>query len=147
MPHPAGTPAEAKEGPFPLKGALHDLKAFNGPGVAVRYPTGETPEPGPTIVWMHTIPMLPGEDPSPFQRICPLADSSNAISRNAEPDEFAFLNADLTIALHRDPEGAWLGSRAVSHWQPDGTGLADAELFDHRGPVGRALQTLLIRPN
>lgn len=144
--HPAGRLDQAQEGRFPLKAGRHDLPAFNGPGVAFRYPPGETPDPGPTVAWMWSIPMLPGEEPSPFQRICPLADSGNAISRNAEPDAYAFLNADLTIVLHREPEGAWLGSRAVSHWQPDGRGLADAELFDQRGPVGRALQTLLVRP-
>ena len=35
---------------------------------------------------------------------------------------------------------------ASSHWQPTGVGLADALLFDDEGAVGRALQTLLIRP-
>ena len=48
--------------------------------------------------------------------------------------------------LHRDPVGDWLGSRVVSQWQPSGVGLADALLFDDHGPVGRALQTMLIRP-
>ena len=57
-----------------------------------------------------------------------------------------FVNADLTVALHRDPVGEWLGSRAVGYWEPDGIGLADALLFDDRGPVGRALQTLVLRP-
>jgi hypothetical protein len=95
---------------------------------------------------MRTIPLLAGEEPSPFQRICPLADSGNAIGRNAEPDEIGFVNPDLTVVLHRRPEGLWLGSEAVSFWQPTGIGLADALLFDHRGTVGRALQTLLLRP-
>ena len=95
---------------------------------------------------MRTVALLPGEEPSPFQRICPLADCGNAFSRHADPGQVQFINTDLTIALHRDPVGAWLGSRAVSHWQPSGVGLADALLFDERGPVGRALQTLLLRP-
>jgi hypothetical protein len=38
-----------------------------------------------------------------------------------------------------------MGSRATSVWQPTGVGLADALLFDDEGPVGRALQTLLVR--
>jgi len=97
-------------------------------------------------VWMETIAVLPGEEPSPFQRICPLADCGNAFSRHAEPDRVQFINADLTVALHRDPVGTWMGSRVWSHWQPSGIGLADALLFDDEGPVGRALQTLLLRP-
>ena len=54
---------------------------------------------------MSTAPLLPDETPSPFQRICPLADCGNAFSRHAEPVEIAFVNPDLTIALHRDPVG------------------------------------------
>ena len=94
---------------------------------------------------MNTDPLLPGEDPSPFQRICPLADCGNAFSRHAGGDEIAFVNPDLTIALHRDPVGDWLGSRAVAQWQPDGIGLADALLFDDEGIVGKAMQTMILR--
>lgn len=135
---------EARPGPFPLLSTLHGRPAF-GSHVEVMYPPGEDAGPGPTVMWLRTVPMLPDEVPSPFQRICPLADTGNATSRNAEPDQVRFVNPDLTVALHRDPEGEWLGSSAVSHWQPDGVGLADALLFDRRGPVGRALQTLMLR--
>ena len=83
---------------------------------------------------------------TPFQRISPLADCGNAFGRNAEPYEVQFVNTDLLIALHRDPVGEWMGSRSTSAWQPTGNGLADALLFDDEGPVGRALQTLLLRP-
>ena len=82
---------------------------------------------------------------SPFQRVCPLADSGNATSRNGEPEEFSFVNADLTISLHRLPVGEWIGSQAVSHWEPNGIGVADARLLDRQGPIGTASQTLLIR--
>jgi hypothetical protein len=135
----------AEPGDFPITRVRHDQVGFSR-SVTTRYARGETPGPGATTVWMQTIPVLPGEEPSAFQRICPLADCGNAFSRHAEPDQVQFINADLTIALHREPVGEWLGSRAVSHWQPSGVGLADALLFDDDGPVGRALQTLLLRP-
>ena len=138
---------DSEPGGFPLRAPRrHDLPAFNGPGVEVRYPPGEVSTPGPTTVWMRTVPLLPDEDPSPFQRICPLADCGNAISRNAEPDVVAFVNPDLTIVLHRDPVGEWLGSSAVSRWEPSGIGMADALLFDEQGAVGRAVQTLVVTP-
>ena len=136
--------ADAEPGGFPIARLLHDEPAFNR-AVEVRYPRGEG-SPGATTVWMRTIALLPDEEPSPFQRICPLADCGNAFSRHAEPGQVQFINTDLTIALHRDPVGEWLGSQVVSHWQPTGVGLADALLFDDDGPVGRALQTLLLRP-
>lgn len=55
------------------------------------------------------------------------------------------MNPDLTILLHRDPEGDWLGTQATSYWESNGIGMADALLFDHNGVVGRAIQTLLLR--
>jgi hypothetical protein len=142
-----GTPdfAEAEPGRFPIRGSQRGLPGFST-GVEIRYPPTENEAPGPTTAWMRTIPLLPDEEPSPFQRICPLADCGNAIGRNAEPRDVSFINPDLTIVIHREPVGEWFGIQALSHWQPDGIGLADALLFDTEGAVGRALQTLLIRP-
>lgn len=141
-----GSPDDAAPGGFPILETLHGLPAFNGAGVEARYPPGETREPGPTAAWLRTVPLLPDEAPSPFQRICPLADCGNAFGRNADPRHTSFANADLTIVLHRDPVGDWLGTRSTGYWEPDGIGLADAQLFDERGAVGRALQTLLLLP-
>jgi hypothetical protein len=137
--------ADSRPGPFPISPMPHGRPAFSGDAVQMRYPDGDDAV-GPTTAWMRTSPLLPGEAPSPFQRICPLADCGNALGRHRDPSEMRFVNADLTVALHRDPVGEWLGSRAVGYWEPDGIGLADALLFDDRGPVGRALQTLVLRP-
>jgi hypothetical protein len=144
---PETTPrlADAAAGDFPIGPSPHGRGGFRD-AVTVRYPPGEGPGHGPTTVWMRTVPLLPGEEASPFQRICPLADCGNAFSRHADPVDVQFVNTDLIIALHRDPAGDWLGSRVSSHWQSNGVGLADALLFDDDGPVGRALQTLLLRP-
>jgi len=56
------------------------------------------------------------------------------------------MNTDLTVLLHRDPDGEWLGTDSVSRWEPNGHGMSDSLLFDRHGPVGRALQTLLVQP-
>jgi hypothetical protein len=135
---------EALPGEFPMGRVTHGQPGFRG-AVEVRYPPGEDNSPGLTTVWMRTVPLLPDEEMSPFQRISPLADCGNALGRNSESDQFQFINTDLLIALHRDPFGEWMGSRAGSTWQPTGVGLAEALLFDDEGPVGRALQTLLLR--
>ncbi len=134
---------QAVAGPFPIRTSRHQEVGFSR-SVETRYPPGEGPDPGPTTAWIRTVALVADEAPSSFQRICPLADSGNAFSRNAEMNEFTFINPDLTIVLHRAPVGEWLGAQSVSHWQPNGVGLADALLFDHRGVVGRALQTLLV---
>lgn len=141
-----GSAEDAQPGPFPIQ-TLHDQPAFDGDGVQIRYPQGQDKNPGPTTVWMKTVPLLEDEVTSPFQRICPLADCGNAFGRNANPSEVSFVNPDLTIVLHRDPVGEWLGSQSVGYWEPTGQGLADALLFDEQGVVGRAMQTVLLMRN
>lgn len=139
--------AAAVPGPFPIHTAVHDEQAFSS-SIEVRYdPALSRGTGGPTWMWARArVPILPDEEPSGFQRICPLADSGNGISYNDYLDRVLFINTDLLVSLLRDPEGEWFLSKAISHWERDGTGLADAELFDARGPVGRATQNLLLNP-
>ncbi|MEZ5740467.1 MAG: thioesterase family protein [Burkholderiaceae bacterium] len=144
-PTPVTDLASAQPGEFSISRTLHGLPAFPQ-SIEVRYPPGEDAGTGPTTLWLRTVPLLAHEQASGFQRICPLADCGNALSRLADPWEVGFVNPDLTIALHREPRGEWFGSQARSHWARNGTGLADALLFDETGPVGRALQTLLLTP-
>jgi len=136
--------ADAVDGPFFLAGRLDGPLGF-GSAVAMRYPPGETIEPGPTTAWMWAPPIVDGVPSSPFQRICPLADCGNALGRNADPPGFTFANADLTVYLVRPPDGEWFASRSVGHWERSGIGLSDADLFDEAGYVGRALQTIVLR--
>ena len=136
----------AVPGPFPIGRTAHGLPCFPN-SLEVRYDPAESlGTGGPTTVWMRTVPLLPDEEPSGFQRICPLADSGNGISYNAYLDRVTFVNPDLVVALHREPRGEWICSRVRSHWENDGIGMSDAELFDVDGHVGRAIQTILIDP-
>jgi hypothetical protein len=95
---------------------------------------------------MRTPVIVEGEQSSPFQSSCPIADCGNGISRNSELTDNSFINTDLTVTVFRSPESDWLASRAVSFWEPTGIGMSQATLFDTRGPVGAALQTLIVRP-
>lgn len=135
-------------GPFPVSGDLHDESWFRA-SVECRYGQGsQIAAGGPTTMWMRALyPIVEGEDPSPFQKIAPLADCGNGISYNGDLTSISFVNPDLTLSLHRRPVGDWFASRSVSHWQPSGIGLADAELFDVDGPVGRATQSLILGDN
>jgi hypothetical protein len=137
--------ADSPVGAFPFPTRLHPLRGFRDSN-EVRYPPGQHAGIGPTTLWMRTVALLPDETMSPFQRICPLADCGNAFSRQLEPTEVSFVNADLTIALHREPVGEWMGMSSTSVWQPDGVGLSDSVLFDERGSVGSAMQTLVLSP-
>ena len=119
---------------FPIGRVGHDR-----PGVPRRRrralpARARTTAPGATTVWMRTLPLLPDEEPSPFQRISPLADCGNAFSRHADPDQVQFVNTDLVIALHRDPVGEWMGSRAVACVAADRRRAGRRPAVRRRGP-------------
>jgi hypothetical protein len=96
-------------------------------------------------MWMRTkFPILPNEDPSPFQEIAPLADCGNGISYNGHIADASFVNPDLTMSMHRRRVGDCFASRSISYWHACGIGMPDSELFDVDGPVGRATQSLML---
>jgi acyl-Coa thioesterase superfamily protein/acyl-CoA thioesterase superfamily protein len=140
-PDPLPGPAEAEPGGFFDTGqdvGYHTAMEY-------RFITGGFTEPGPATVWMRMgVPLIPGEDPSPLQRVLAAADSGNGVSATLDWNRFLFINVDLSVHLHRMPEGEWVGLDAVTLPEPTGIGLADTALHDKRGPIGRALQTLLV---
>ena len=110
-----------------------------------RFVTGSFVEPGPATVWMRMRhPLLSGEEPSPLQRVLIAADSGNGISATLDYRRYLFINVDLSVHLHRMPEGDWVCLDAVTIPQPTGVGMSDTVLYDERGPIGRAAQTLLV---
>jgi hypothetical protein len=110
-----------------------------------RFTRGAFMEAGPATVWMRMgLPLLPGEEPTPLQRVLVAADSGNGVSASLDWNRFLFINVDLTVHLHRMPEGEWVCLDAVTLPEPNGVGMADTRLLDEHGPIGRAAQTLLI---
>ncbi|WP_170430069.1 thioesterase family protein [Ruegeria arenilitoris] len=132
-------------GPFPIGEVRHDLPGFANHS-DVLYPKGGNQGAGPKIVWMRVPALLEGEEPSPIQALCPLADCGNGISWNAPTREMGFMNTDLTVQIHREPVSDWLASESVSHWQSSGIGMSQSVLYDTEGPVGTALQTIILFP-
>ena len=110
-----------------------------------RFVAGGFLEPGPATVWMRPrVPLVAGEEITPLQRVFVAADSGNGVSAALDWRRFIFINTDLTVHLLREPAGEWVCLDAVTH--VDGLGLTDTALFDERGRIGRAAQTLLVRP-
>lgn len=128
-----------------LGGSAHGKTGF-GEAVDVALPNGKEKVPGPKTIWMRAPGIVDGETPSPFQKLCPIGDCGNGISANGKFGTASFVNPDLTIVMHRAPVGDWMASEAHSHWQPTGIGMSHAYLFDEKGPVGTAIQTLIVRP-
>jgi hypothetical protein len=110
-----------------------------------RFLDGAFMETGPARVWMRMgVPLVPGEEPSPLQRVLAAADSGNGVSAALDWRSYLFINVDLSVHLHRMPAGEWVCLDAVTLPERNGIGLADTVLHDERGPIGHALQTLLV---
>lgn len=110
-----------------------------------RFVRGSFTELGPATVWLRMgVPLLPGEEPTPLQRVLIAADSGNGVSVTLDWTRYLFINVDLSVHLHRMPAGEWVCLEAETFPEATGVGMADSRLFDEGGPIGRAVQTLLI---
>lgn len=112
-----------------------------------RFVAGAFLEPGPARVWLRMrVPLVPGEEPSPLQRVLCAADSGNGVSATADARRLLFINTDLSVHLRRQARGEWVGMDARTVIEPDGVGLAETVLHDVAGPIGRGAQALFVAP-
>jgi hypothetical protein len=93
-----------------------------------------------------TSPIVPGETPSPLQRLAAAGDFGNGISSTLSWDDYLYINPDLTLYVERAPVGEWICLESETRIAADGVGLAESVLYDQRGRVGRATQALLVAP-
>lgn len=115
--------------------------------VEVREFDGGFARTGPGSMWMRLrCPLVAGDELTPLTRAIVVGDFVNGLSRLADAREFIFMNADLSIHLHRLPEGEWVGVSAESNWGRAGRGVATGTLFDVEGLIGRSTQTLFLDP-
>jgi hypothetical protein len=101
---------------------------------------------GPSACWFRLrFPLIAGEAPSPYQRVAVAADSGNGVSAALDFSRYTFVNCDLTINLFRRPVGEWISLDAKSWYGGNSCGLAESALYDERGLIGRASQSLAVR--
>ena len=145
---PAIAGPDAGEPEPPWRGFGDDVEVFHADGVEHRYVSGTFLRQGPATDWIRLRhPVLPGLEPSPFQRVVAAADFTNGVSGVLPFGEWRFINPDLTVTLHRTPVGERIGVDAVTRIDAaSGIGTAEATLHDERGRIGRAVQTLLVEP-
>ncbi|MFF7357103.1 MULTISPECIES: thioesterase family protein [Streptomyces] len=111
----------------------------------VRFAAGSFLEPGPATAWMRMrVPLVSGEEITPLSRVLTAADSGNGVSAELDFSRYVFVNADLTVGLHRHPVGEWVCLDARTMVDGAGVGLAEAALHDEKGPLGRSTQSLYV---
>ena len=135
-------PDSGRPGPFP---ANTGAEGFHRTAMEISWLSGSYAERGPAQAWFRLrAPLIAGETPTPLQRVAAAADFGNGVSRVLDFDAHLFVNTDLTVHLHREPEGEWvlLDSRTVA--APVGAGLSTSALSDQHGAIGVAAQTLFV---
>lgn len=104
------------------------------------------PQPGRTTAWITSpIELVAGEPASDLANYVALVDTANGIATRQPPEEWLYPNVDLTIHLHRQPHGRWVGLDTTVVFGPTGQGVTSTVLHDASGPIGHALQMLTVR--
>jgi hypothetical protein len=115
--------------------------------VDFRFVQGRFDEPGPAAAWTRLrVPLVDGEEPTATQRLMAVADSGNGISGLLPFSKWWYINTDLSVHLHRIPVGEWIYMDSCSTLDTAGVGLAETELYDEKGRVGRGAQALMVGP-
>lgn len=106
------------------------------------------PLPGRATAWVTTpLDLVAGEPVSALASYIALVDTANGIAVRQPPGAWMFPNVDLTVHLHRRPEGRWTGLDTTVVFGPTGQGITSTVLHDVNGPVGHAQQILTVRPS
>lgn len=120
-------------------------RAFHTHGMELRIVEGDFAEPGPSTAWFRLQqPVVAGEEPTPVMRAAAAADFGNGLSQVLPMQGWLFINPDLTMTLSRPPVGEWVCLAASTHLADAGAGFAESALYDERGRIGRAVQSLLL---
>jgi acyl-coenzyme A thioesterase PaaI-like protein len=139
---PGGGPEKGEVAPFPVHG---DTDGFHRTGMEIRFGGMTNYGPGPALAWFRFArPLVDEEAPSPVARVAAAADFGNGVSRVVDFDRFLFVNTDLTIHLHREPQGEWVLLDSRTWLERAGVGLAHSRLHDESGPIGLAAQSLFV---
>jgi len=137
-------PADCRE-PLRIPG-LPDGVSFYGSAVETRNAQGDPSQPGGGAAWFRlAVPFVEGMPTSPAMRAISAADFGNGLSWVLPARRYLFANADLSLHLHRQPVGEWIGLQSQTQVDAGGAGVTLSRLFDEQGSIGMAAQTLVLR--
>ena len=128
----------------PVAPLVADEEMFHPAATEVRDAGGEVGS-GAAAAWIRLRgELLPGVAPSPLARAVAAADFANGRSAVLPIEHWVFVNTELTVHLHRPPEGEWVGLDARTVSEASGIGLSSGVLHDARGPIGTCAETLFV---
>jgi hypothetical protein len=135
-------PEHGRPSPFPVTDGHEE--GFHRTAMDIRFLDGDYGL-GPARAWFRLARPLVDEEPAgPLARVVAAADFGNGISRIVDFGDYLFVNTDLSVHLHREPQGEWVLVDATTTLEPHGAGVARSTLSDERGPLGLAAQSLFV---
>ena len=92
----------------------------------------------PRRTWMAEVREVVGGEPlTPFVRVVVAADFASPFA-HASDQGLGYINTDVTVYLHREPVGEWIGFETLTHGATDGVAVGDCLLHDEQGFIGSA---------
>lgn len=143
------TPVQAPPFAGPEDGAPNDWQSptpmFATHGMEIRFVQGAFRAVGPSIAWFRlAAPLIAGEPLYGIDRVAAAGDFGNGIAPALSWEEHVFINPDLTVHVEREPVDEWVALQSHTRVQYGSVGFAESVIWDRRGRIGRAVQTLLV---
>lgn len=114
-------------------------------GMEIRFVQGAFRAIGPSIAWFRLrAPLIRGEPTAGIDRVVAAGDFGNGIAPAVSWEEHMFINPDLTVFLEREPVDEWVALDARTRVRRGSVAVAESVIWDRRGRIGRAVQTLLV---
>src|SRR6185312_10620771 len=87
-------------------------------------------------IWMCDFrDCVEGEPLTPFVRVALAADFTSPFANSGDKG-LSYINADITLYLHRLPATKWVGFEVRNHGETRGVAIGECWLYDEQGPIG-----------
>ncbi len=96
--------------------------------------------------WLREVrELVEGEPLTPFARVAVAADYASPFSQ-ISPAGLGYINSDLTLYIHRLPEGEWIGFEVVDHGATEGISNSACRVYDQAGAIDSVTIAALSQP-
>jgi|TARA_Y100000815_G_scaffold275767_1_gene317130 hypothetical protein len=90
----------------------------------------------PKRLWLReTLALVAGEPLGPYARVALAADFVSAFVHAGDAG-IRYINSDVSLHLHRPPQGEWIGFEATGHEASDGIAVGHCRIHDRNGAIG-----------
>ena len=127
---------------------LDNMEGFPGAVKAFESKSVDSDDPRwSTSLWVRLrIPVIEGEPASAVARIAAVSDFVSNSVNHADREAWAMINADLNVAVFREPTSDWLALTIRTGFSTDGVGHSVGWIQDENGHVATAMTLGMVEP-